>query len=221
MPDNSIDTLIFDIGGVLVELTGVQQMLDWCGGGLTEAELWPRWLSSPGVRAFEAGRSSAEEFGTEMVREFELCVGPQEFLTAFTRWPRALYPGAAELLRSLAPRRQLVSLSNTNMLHWNYVCDDLGLGTMFDRHFPSHQTGVIKPDREAFDFVVRSLGGRAERMVFLDDNQLNVDAAHAAGLQAYRTAGVEQAAARLWDLGFTHGLKGGYAQRPAAMEDSI
>lgn len=204
MADISIDTLIFDVGGVLVELTGVQQMLDWCGRPLTEAELWARWLSSPGVRAFEAGRCSAEAFGAVVVREFELCVGPQEFLEAFARWPRALYPGAAELLRSLAPRRQLVSLSNTNPLHWSYVCDELGLGMLFDLHFPSHQTGMMKPDREAFDFVVRSLGAPAERMVFLDDNQLNVDAARAAGLQAYRVAGVEQAAARLRGLGFTH-----------------
>jgi HAD superfamily hydrolase (TIGR01509 family) len=206
MANSFIDTLIFDVGGVLVELTGVQQMLDWCGGRLSEAELWPLWLSSPGVRAFEAGRTSAEEFGEEVVREFDLCVRPDEFLKAFARWPRTLYPGAAELLRTLAPRRQLVSLSNTNVLHWNYVCDDLGLGTMFDRHFPSHQTGMMKPDREAFDFVVQSLGGRAERMLFLDDNRLNVDAARAAGLQAYRVAGVEQTAARLRALGFTHSV---------------
>src|SRR5512132_3470305 len=73
-PHASIDTVIFDVGGVLVELTGVQQMLNWCGGRLTEAELWPLWLASPAVRAFEAGRCDAATFGSEVVREFALSV---------------------------------------------------------------------------------------------------------------------------------------------------
>ena len=99
-----------------------------------------------------------------------------------------------ELLRSLSPRPQLVSLSNTNALHWGYVCGELGLGPLFDQHFPSHETGLMKPDREVFEHVARSLGGPPERMVFLDDNQLNVDAARAAGMQAYRVVGLEQTA---------------------------
>jgi putative hydrolase of the HAD superfamily len=198
----SIDTVIFDVGGVLVELSGVQQMLAWCRGRLSEAELWPLWLASPAVRAFESGRCDAATFGAEVVREFGLNVGPAEYLAAFERWPRALFPGAAELLRSLSPRPQLISLSNTNALHWNYVCDELGLGPLFDRHFPSHETGLMKPDHEVFDFVVQSLCGSAERMLFLDDNPLNVAAARAAGMQACRVAGIEQTAAQLRNLGF-------------------
>lgn len=197
-----IDVLIFDVGGVLVELTGVQQMLDWCSGRLSEADLWRLWLASPAVREFEAGRCDAATFGADVVREFSLCVGADEYLTAFTRWPKSLFPGTLELLCSIRPRPRLASLSNTNALHWGYICDELGLGPMFDRHFPSHETGLMKPDREVFEHVALSLGGAPERMVFLDDNQLNVDAAREAGMLAYRVVGINQAAAQLRQLGF-------------------
>ena len=66
--NSHIDAIVFDIGGVLVELSGVAQMLEWCGGTLGEEELWRRWLSSPGVRRFESGQSNAAEFARAVSR---------------------------------------------------------------------------------------------------------------------------------------------------------
>jgi putative hydrolase of the HAD superfamily len=53
-----------------------------------------------------------------------------------------------------------------------------------------------------FEHVALNLERAPERMLFLDDNQLNVDAAREAGMQAYRVVGVEQAASQLRQLGF-------------------
>ena len=205
MTTSQVETIVFDIGGVLVELGGVNQMLDWCSGALSEAELWRRWLSSPAVRRFEAGRSSTREFAEAVVDEFGLDIAPEQFLRAFVTWPRALYPGTAELLGSLRPRFNLASLSNTNALHWQKVRDELGLGPLLQRHFLSHEIGLMKPDREVFELVVRSLGGDAARLLFFDDNQINVDAARAAGLQAGRVSGVREARAALKTLGLVDG----------------
>ncbi len=196
----SVDTIVFDIGGVLVELGGVGQMLRWCDS-LSEAELWRRWLSSPAVRSFESGRSGKQEFGSAVVEEFDLGIEPEQFLKAFAEWPERLYPGTATLLRSLAPHFRLVSLSNTNELHWRRVRDELGLGSLFHRHFLSHQIGMMKPDREVFELVVHSLGGDASHLLFFDDNQVNVDAAHAAGMHSCRVSGAGGAAMALTALG--------------------
>ena len=43
------------------------------------------------------------------------------FLQAFEHSPRALFPGATELLAALAPRYRLASVSNTNELRWTYL----------------------------------------------------------------------------------------------------
>ncbi len=196
-----IDTIVFDIGGVLVELSGVAQMLDWCGGTLSEEELWRRWLASPGVRRFESGRSNAAEFASAVRQEFALRVDSEEFLRAFCAWPKALYPGSRELLRALAPRYRLASLSNTNALHWHYVCHDLGLADCFHHHFPSHETGRMKPDREAFEHVVERLGAAPNHILFFDDNRANVEVARQVGMQAYRVRGIDETGATLRSLG--------------------
>ncbi len=53
--------------------------------------------------------------------------------------------------------------------------------------------GLVKPDRDAFDHAVSGLDCRAETILFLDDNTINVDAARAAGLNAEKARGPREA----------------------------
>src|ERR1043165_9118204 len=88
-----IAVVLFDVGGVLVELDGVHQMLTWLEHRLTIEELWQTWLGSPAVRAFESGRSDAQAFARGVLDEFEIIIDTQHFLQAFTAWPTRLFPG--------------------------------------------------------------------------------------------------------------------------------
>ena len=42
--------LLFDVGGVLVQLSGVKTMLEWMGETATSEEMWHMWLHSTPVR---------------------------------------------------------------------------------------------------------------------------------------------------------------------------
>jgi putative hydrolase of the HAD superfamily len=92
-------------------------------------------------------------------------------------------------------------LSNSNALHWPRVRDDMGLGAAFDSHFVSHLTGRIKPDADAFEHVLDSLGCRAAQVLFLDDNLLNVGAARELGIQAFCVRGAAEAERLLTGIG--------------------
>ena len=188
---------MFDLGGVLVELAGVPTMLSWTRRHIESDELWRRWLTSPSVRAFESGRTSPDDFADALIAEFELPVQPPEFLAAFTSWPRGLLAGALELVNEVPTPIARVTLSNTNCLHWPRLMTEMGLSEVFDFHFASHLTGNMKPDEEAFQHVLESVGCRADTVLFLDDNQLNVDAALSLGIGAFRVQGVAQARAVL------------------------
>jgi FMN phosphatase YigB (HAD superfamily) len=59
------DAILFDLGGVLIELAGVEQMLEWSPGIDTIDELWRRWLRSPAVRCYETGAATGEEFAAD------------------------------------------------------------------------------------------------------------------------------------------------------------
>jgi HAD superfamily hydrolase (TIGR01509 family) len=176
--------ILFDIGGVLVELAGVAKMLEWMGGRTTTEELWRRWLTSETVRSFETGRIDSTTFGVRAVDEFGLGIAPSAFVDAFAAWPTGLYPGTLELLARIPQHYTRAVLSNSNGLHWERIRDDMGLGAAIEHHFVSHLTGRIKPDAEAFLHVSETLGCAPREVLFLDDNQLNVDAARGVGMQA-------------------------------------
>jgi glucose-1-phosphatase len=198
---NDIRVLLFDVGGVLVHLSGVEAMLEWMGGAITVEDLWRRWLQSVPVRQFETGRIDADEFSVRVVSEFGLAVEPQRFLESFIQWPSALYPGTLEMLARIPRSYQRALLSNSNALHWPRVLNEMGLGPAFDRHFVSHLTGRIKPDSEAFEHVIDSLRCMPDQVLFLDDNLLNVEAARRSGMHAIRVRGATEVQGVLISLG--------------------
>jgi putative hydrolase of the HAD superfamily len=198
--ESQFDVILFDLGGVLIELTGVAQMIAWTGIASDE-ELWRRWLTSSSVRSFETGRMTADEFAAALCLEFGLPVGAAEFMAEFTLWPRHVFPGAHELLGALASRHRLAALSNNNAVHWERISRDMGLGGYFSASFLSHEIGLIKPDRAVFEHVAEALGCEPGRILFLDDNRLNVEQAASVGMVAHRAAGVEETVALLRELG--------------------
>lgn len=54
------------------------------------------------------------------------------------------------------------------------------------------QISYLKLDRDAFAFVLGVLGRAPQRVLFLDDNRLNIDGARSMGMHARRTAGPDQ-----------------------------
>jgi HAD superfamily hydrolase (TIGR01509 family) len=200
-----IRVLLFDVGGVLVQLSGVDAMLEWLGGTVTVDELWRRWLQSAPVRQFETGQIDADEFSVRVVSEFGLTVDPQRFLESFIGWPSGLYPGTLEMLARIPRSYQRAVLSNSNALHWPRVLNEMGLGAAFDRHFVSHLTGRIKPDSEAFEHVIDSLRCSPNHVLFLDDNVLNVEAAQSLGMHAIRVRGADEVQGVLISLGIIEG----------------
>jgi HAD superfamily hydrolase (TIGR01509 family) len=195
-----IRVLLFDVGGVLVQLGGVEAMLAWLGHSISVDELWRKWLHSVPVRKFETGQIDANEFAAAVTSEFGLAVDPGKFLESFTHWPTGLYPGTLELLARIPSSYQRAVLSNSNALHWPRVLTEMKLGAAFDTHFVSHLTGRIKPDAAAFEHVLESLGCSPASVLFLDDNLLNVHAAKRVGMQAVRVQGIDETQRVLLEL---------------------
>jgi glucose-1-phosphatase len=195
-----IDAILFDLGGVVIELAGVEQMLSWSPGVVDTQELWRRWLNSPAVRRFETGLNAREAFAAEMVAEFDVPVPPDVFLDAFTRWPRAVYPGAKALLTELKPRYRLASVSNTNEIHWRRFRDEWQIDQHFHDNFPSFRIGRLKPDADYFEHVLDALDVPPSRVLFVDDNVINVEGAAHLGIVARQVAGPEGVRAVLEEL---------------------
>jgi glucose-1-phosphatase len=196
-----VDLVLFDLGGVLIRLgSGVDAMKRLAEIETTE-EVWQRWLSCQWVRSFERGTCSPDEFASGLVDDWGLAISPTAFLEEFRGWPEDLYYGARELLEMTRQTVPVGCLSNTNALHWGDHSAKWALDGYFDHRFLSYELGLVKPDREIFEHVCSQLDLRAERIVFLDDNAMNVDQASALGFKAHRVRGPGEARKALEEFG--------------------
>jgi glucose-1-phosphatase len=195
-----VDLVLFDLGGVLIEVTGVRAMRDLTGIE-SEEDLWRRWLTCRWVRRFESGGCSETEFAAGVVADWQLELSPAAFLDAFQGWATGPLPGAAELVAQTRSSVPTGCFSNTNALHWHDHIAAWPLVSLFDRRFLSFELGLLKPDTAAFAHVADLLEVPAERVLFLDDNAMNVAGAAAAGFQAARAAGVAEARQCLAEAG--------------------
>lgn len=198
---NDIELVIFDLGGVLIELTGVPRMLELTQGQFSESDLWEKWLHSPVVRAFESGKITDSEFSEQIVSEFNITVSPEQYLAEFTAWPRGFYPGAKELIARINRNVRVATLSNTNTVHWPRFIHEMKLLEMVTMNFPSHLSGLLKPDTEAFLHVTNQVGVLPSRTLVLDDNGINVDAARKVSMQACRVQGIAETEKCLHEFG--------------------
>ena len=202
MDQHAYQVILFDLGGVLVDVEGVAAFQRLLGRPLSQEEVWERWLTASNwVSTFESGQCTPEAFAAGVVAEWGLTVTAEAFLDEFRRWPKRLFPGVRELLALLAPHCTLACLSNTNSVHWPHVYETLGLSGLLHHYYLSHEIGHLKPTRAAFEHVLADLGCPPSRVIFLDDNQLNVNAAQAVGIQAYRTVGIAEVQTVLQSLG--------------------
>ena len=115
-------------------------------------------------------------------------------------FPKDFYPGARELLTDLSKKYRIAVLSNTNELHWSRFGKEECFAGFADRCFVSHLTGFMKPDMDAFLYVVDKLACEPGRILFFDDNLPNVVAARSAGMQAEHVRDFNDLKLRLQEL---------------------
>jgi glucose-1-phosphatase len=190
-----IRVVLFDLGGVLVRVSGVAAMKALAGIDDDE-EVWRRWLACGTTRAFERGLCSEVEFAEGIVADWDLRITPEGFLDEFTRWPDGLYDGAADLVAEVRARVGVGCVSNTNPIHWRQQVS-WGVADLFDQRFLSHELGLIKPDRDLFEHVASAVGFDPGEILFLDDNLVNVEQAIEVGFLAEQVRGVLAARATL------------------------
>lgn len=195
----AFDVLLFDLGGVLIDFAGFAELPRLLRDPPSPREIRRRWIGSDAVRLFERGEIDPREFADRFRSEWGLEISSEQFLDRFTSWARGLYPGAADLLRRLPGGQLTACLSNSNALHTPLHRE--AVRPYLERCFFSNELGVLKPQPEIYQLVIRELAVPAARIAFFDDTEVNVAAAARAGMSAHRVEGVAELEQRLESLG--------------------
>ena len=187
--------LLFDLGGVLVELGDELFPAQW----FSQEQCFDlkQWLSCSAALEFETGRISASEFIQKIKVDLRISATEAQILTAFTEWPKRLFPSTQALLERVSADYRVAVLSNTNEIHEPVLLRRFGLEKMVEDIFFSHRIGLSKPDEEAFLYVLNALGYAANEVVFFDDSFANVTAARAIGMTAFQVSCPQEVAAYL------------------------
>lgn len=179
-------TIIFDLGGVLVENVTLSALGALLPEPCDAEVLRRRWLTSASVRAFELGRSDPPAFAVDFIAEWGLELSSDALLAEFATWPRDFFPESLDLIAELRARHVVACLTNCNQLHWAKLG---GFAGQFDAVFSSHLLGRIKPDREIFETVLGLLAVEPCQVYYFDDSPACVDAAGKLGILAHLVDG--------------------------------
>lgn len=196
---SAFDVLLFDLGGVLIDFAGYDELARLLPGGVNRDEVRESWISSPFVQRFERAEITPDDFARGVVRELGLDLGPEQFLEAFVEWARGPYPGARSLLGGLQGSHLVACLSNSNELHT--PLHRQSIEPLMDRYYFSDELGQVKPDREVFEHVIHDLNVRPRRIAFFDDTRVNVHAAREVGIVAFEVDGILELESQLQGLG--------------------
>jgi len=181
---SQIELILFDIGGVLVELGDISTNTAWFKPELSPKENWDLWLTAPKSHALEKGEVSPREFAVDFIKENNLAIDVDTFLQKFRDWVIGFYPGAIELIQTLSQTHRLGVFSNITEVHWPSIEKELIQSGAISDYFASYLIGQAKPDVQAFQFVADKTGVLPKNIFFLDDNLINVQGARKAGLAA-------------------------------------
>lgn len=187
----NIKALIFDMGGVLVDLDiedckrafkedldyhRIDDIIDACHQKGIYGEL-------------EEGVLSADEFRRLVLAESRPGAAPEEVDKAMWHILVGIAPQKAELLRKLAQKYDLYLLSNNNAIclpRSRRMFEEAGipLDRIFRECFFSFEMKALKPSETFYKAVIDRIGLPAEQMLFIDDSMTNVNGSAAAGLPA-------------------------------------
>ena len=186
-----IKALIFDMGGVLVDLDieGCKKVFKETIG-YHEIDYIIDACHQKGIYGdLEEGTLPAEEFRKIVLAGSRPGAKESDVDFAMSHILVGIDPAKVQLLKDLAGKYDLYMLSNNNPICLPFsskMFDEAGipLKDIFIKCFFSFEMKALKPSKSFYEAVVREIGIPAEQMLFIDDSQRNVDGSIEAGLPA-------------------------------------
>jgi glucose-1-phosphatase len=203
MASSNIKALLFDLGGVVVDIDFNRAFAHWQPiSRLSLAELKAAFTFDVPYQQHERGEINAAEYFAHLAQHLQLHDDPARIAEG---WNSIFIDEITETRRMVEAARAKLpcyAFTNTNAAHqaaWSARFP--AVVQAFEHVFVSSEIGHRKPDRGAFEFVARSVGVPIESILFFDDTLANVEGALAAGLEAVHVRGPADVKAALLRLG--------------------
>ena len=193
MIDPGIKNIIFDLGGVIINLstqTTVEQFARL--GDVKPENVTNRMMQSSEFHDYEKGLISDDRF-RDIVRDMlKVQASDSEVDRCWNAMLLDIPMQRIRLLERLKSKYRIFLLSNTNEIHlncFNGIVKELtgqpSLDYYFERAYYSHRMKMRKPDQEIYEVVLRDNGLIPGQTIFLDDNLSNLKGAELCGINTF------------------------------------
>lgn len=189
--EKNIKNLIFDLGGVIIDIRR-QNCIDALRKlGMPDADQFLGDSIQKGpFLSLEDGSITAAQFRDELRARISRPVTDDDIDHAFGKFLVEIPVDRLRMLESLHHRYRLYILSNTNPIMWNsgirqlFEADGHNREYYFDGEVASFKARCVKPHKEIFQYAIDHLGINPAESLFFDDSIDNVNASREIGFNA-------------------------------------
>ena len=190
MEQNSFDAIIFDLGGVIINLDYQLTIEAFKKLGIDNfEEMYTQAKQNNLFNDFETGKISSQHFINSLLPFLPSGTSPNKVVHAWNAMILDFPKKRLELLDQLNSKYRVFLLSNTNDIHLQAVnrslanSTDRKLDSYFEKVYLSHEVKLRKPHKEIFELVCTEQNLNPETTIFIDDTIGHVNGANSIGLK--------------------------------------
>ena len=189
----NISTIIFDLGGVILDLNVNRSVNAFAElTDLSSEKIYSRFHKARWSTDFEKGDISPENFRNEIRSSLSSNLTDKQVDDSWNAMLVRIPLARLQMVSDLRPKYRTLVLSNTNAIHLNQftrmvstTTDGGKVNDYFDQVHYSHELRMRKPDEEVFAHIISENNLVPEETLFIDDMDYNIAGAQSVGLKTF------------------------------------
>jgi len=181
---NNTKTIIFDIGGVVIEYNNSLYYSEIAKETGTEERIVKEKIEKRLLPLFDKGEISTDEFTKGIANMFGISKGMVRWYENFVENAK-INKSTIKVIRRLSKRYTLAYFSNVDYSRYGYLLKLMQpYKKLFKYRFASCTIGMRKPEARAYRYVLSKMHVHANETIFIDNEQRNVLGAEAVGIKS-------------------------------------
>lgn len=194
----AIKNVVFDFGGVIVELDTQRPIDRFKEIGVADADKLLDPYEQKGLfLEFEQGKVDLDTFRRRLSEHAGKDLSIDDIYYGWMGFMRDVPLYKLDYILELRKKYKVYILSNTNpvIMHWAkspvFSPKGLPLTAYCDKLYASFEIGITKPDRRIFEYMFEDGGFAPKETLFVDDSRHNVEVGASFGMLTYQPSNEE------------------------------
>jgi putative hydrolase of the HAD superfamily len=189
---SSVKNLIFDLGGVILDLAVDDTIHAFSRlSGIEPQQVKKIFVSSPEFNHYEKGEMDDRDFRDFIKKRYKIKSDDSQIDYCWNQMLKGLPLVKLELLKELKRTFRVFLLSNTNGIHLHHINEVIlkeltgenDLDQYFHKAYYSHRMKKRKPEPGIYQQIMEDNKLQEAETLFLDDNPQNIESASSLGIQ--------------------------------------